>query len=62
MIGKGDFTDDFKLDAIKQNTERGYSKRVDHDAEMKQLRDAVKEVRDKFREGIWETNKQLDQG
>jgi hypothetical protein len=28
---------------------------------MKQLRDAVKEVRDKFREGIWETNKQLDQ-
>ena len=25
MMGKGNFTDEFKLDAIKQITERGYS-------------------------------------
>jgi hypothetical protein len=38
-----------------------YVKRVDHDAQMNQLRDTVKEIRDELREGTRETNKRLDQ-
>ncbi|GAA0615892.1 hypothetical protein GCM10008943_33560 [Paenochrobactrum glaciei] len=38
-----------------------YVTRVDHDAQIDQLRDTVKEIHDELREGTRETNKRLDQ-
>lgn len=38
-----------------------YEKRVDHDAQMNEIKMNIKEIRDELRDGTKETNKRLDQ-
>ena len=38
-----------------------YVKRVDHDAQMNEIKMNIKEIRDELRDGTKETNKRLDQ-
>ncbi|RBO91013.1 hypothetical protein [Pseudochrobactrum asaccharolyticum] len=38
-----------------------YVKRVDHDAQMNEIKKNIKEIRDELRDGTKETNKRLDQ-